>query len=157
MTTTYNLALTADKDKIRLLVGDVGASVAGVAVPATEDFYLEDEEINYLLTVQPNIVLCAADAAEAIAAKLVKQIDRNVIDMSASPSRRPQDYYDLADRLRSGHRVHLDVFAGVLSNDGKEDLRQLSDAVQPFFRRKRDDLAGETTGVAEIRQTVSYD
>ena len=58
MTWTYNLALTADKDKVRLLVEDTD----------TDDQLAQDEEINFLLIEAGGSIYRAA-AAICLSAK----------------------------------------------------------------------------------------
>ena len=81
---------SSNRDSVRFLIFDTD----------TNDQLLSNEEIDYVLTKETNVHMAAAMCAEALAAKFARDIDRSVIGMSANPSRRPEFYLDLADRLR---------------------------------------------------------
>ena len=117
----------SDRDKVRFLVFDTD----------TNDQLLSNEEINWILTEQTNVYMAASNAAEAIAARFAKDINRSVIGISANPGSRAAFYLELADRLRdqaSTATGHVEIFAGGLTISGKEALDDDSDAVQPAFK-----------------------
>ena len=129
---------SSNRDSVRFLIFDTD----------TNDQLLSNEEIDYVLTKETKVHMAAAMCAEALAAKFARDIDRSVIGMSANPSRRPEFYLDLADRLRDQvgqSSSHAEVFAGGLTISGKDSLDADSDAVQPSFSIGQFDRSG--TGV----------
>lgn len=80
---------TNDKDKVRFLIGDTDQT----------DQLLQDEEITYLLSETPNVLLVASRAAKAIAAKFSRQADKAVGDLRISLSQKAQAYMALAADL----------------------------------------------------------
>jgi len=89
MTWSYNSALTTDKDKVRFYIGDTDQT----------NQLLQDEEINFLLTEITNVLLAAAYAAKAVAAKFSRQADKAVGDLRISLSQKAQTYMALAADL----------------------------------------------------------
>jgi hypothetical protein len=85
----------SNRDKVRFLIGDTDAN----------DYHINDEEINYLLTVWSNSVFDAAIAcAELIAGQFAHKTNysRSIGDLSISESygTSASEFYALADRLR---------------------------------------------------------
>lgn len=81
---------TEPLDQVRLLVGDTD--------PAA--FLLLDAEINWLLTrAADDVTTASIQAALAIAAKLSREVDRSLGDVSRSASQRAAAYRDLARTL----------------------------------------------------------
>lgn len=78
MAWTYSASLTADKDKVRFLIGDTDPN----------DQLLLDEEIAFLVTEWVNVYRAAAEACRAGAAKLSRKVDSRVGGMSVSASQR---------------------------------------------------------------------
>jgi len=89
MTWSYNTSLATDKDKVRFYIGDTD----------TNDQLLQDEEINFLLAEMSNVLLAAAHAAKAIAAKFSRQADKAVGDLRISLSQKARAYMSLAADL----------------------------------------------------------
>jgi hypothetical protein len=136
MTWTYSGdPASSDRDKVRFLVFDTDA---------TEQL-ISDEEVLWLISEQSNVYMAAANAAEAIAAKFAKDLNRSAVGLSASPGNRGAFYLELADKLRaqiSTTNRHGDIFVGGLSLDKKADLDADPDNVQPAFKVGMFDKAG---------------
>jgi len=90
MTWTYNTALTTDRDKIRLLIGDT----------TSNDQLLSDEEITFIITQQPNAYYAAAQACEMIAGKFGRDVSTTLEGMSIAKRQRFENYIQLAEQLR---------------------------------------------------------
>jgi len=89
MTWSYNTSLATDKDKVRFYIGDTDQT----------DQLLQDEEISFLLTEMSNVLLAAAHAAKAVAAKFSRQADKAAGDLRVSLSQKAQAYMSLAADL----------------------------------------------------------
>jgi len=89
MTWSYNSSLTTDKDKVRFYIGDIDQTGQ----------LLQDEEISFLLAEVSNVLLAAAHAAKAVAAKFSRQADKAVGDLRISLSQKAQAYMSLAADL----------------------------------------------------------
>lgn len=82
--------------EVRFLIGDTDES----------DQLLQDEEIEYVVSIHPDPgasvsnYAAAAACAEAIAASFAKKMDKSVGGASLSYSQRHQHYMELAARLR---------------------------------------------------------
>lgn len=89
MTWSYDTALTADKDVVRLLIGDTD----------TNDQQLSDEEILYFLTQETDPYLAAARAARSLQSKFARMVDTKVESVSKSYSQKSLAYGALAEDL----------------------------------------------------------
>jgi len=89
MTWSYDSSLATDKDKVRFYIGDTD----------TNDQLLQDEEISFLLAEVSNVLLAAAHAAKAIAAKFSRQADKAIGDLRISLSQKARTYMTLAADL----------------------------------------------------------
>lgn len=91
MADSYDPASGLPKDRVRLLVGDVNAA----------RFQLTDVEIAAILTAQPDVMLAAADAARAIAARVGRSPDLALARaLNVKLSQVAQHFFALADRLQ---------------------------------------------------------
>lgn len=134
MTWSYNTALTASKDQVRLLIGDTD----------TTDQQLQDEEIAYLLTQSPNVYRCAAQACDTLAAKYARQINvalgGPIQSARADAAERSQHYTTLAASLRAqATRRSAGPYAGGISQADKETRESDTDRVGPAFGKKLQD------------------
>ena len=92
MVTTYSGDPATDtKDAVRFLIGDVGPDPS---------FLLQDEEINYLISVYTDALSAAAAAADALCAKFASQVDETTGDLQRKCSQKSKAYAALADKLR---------------------------------------------------------
>ena len=85
---------TSSKDAVRFLVQDTNVSVAGAA-------RLCDEEINYILSLQSNVFLAAAQCAQDIAAYWASQQSTRIGPLSVEHSQAVPFYLQLAQQLRN--------------------------------------------------------
>ena len=141
MTWTYAGDPSAnDRDAVRHHCGDVD----------TKDQQLSDEEIAYILTRNSDVVLAAAEACEAIAARVARDVSRSNLGSSKSLSEKLEHFKCMADKLRESINIGgLEVFAGGLTKSGKRTLSEDNDAVQPEFSVGMDDRPG--TNVNNLR------
>jgi hypothetical protein len=126
MTWSYDTALTADKDKIRALIGDTD----------TNDQIISDEEIAFFLTQSGNIYGAAARTCRAIAAKFSRRTDIEVEGVSDKMSQLVKHYNALAtsydiDSGKFGSTINP-VVTGI-SRSEMRTVRQNSDRVDPAF------------------------
>lgn len=134
MTWTYSTALTLDRDKVRIRVGDTN----------TNDQLLSDEEIAALLTAfSSDITLTVIGCIRIIIAKLARDYDRSNLGMSAQRSQKVQHYKDLlAEYMGSGPEglgTKAEMFVGGLSKADEESFDDDSDYKGPDLRRGMDD------------------
>jgi hypothetical protein len=126
MTWTYDSALTDTKDQVRFLVGDTTQSAQLV----------QDEEIDWALTVEGNVFSAAALVATTLASTFAGKVEKAVGDLKLRYGDQYNNYLVLAKQLRG--RVSLDakaMSAGAESLSTKEPDETNTDLVQPFFRR----------------------
>jgi len=128
---TYTIAQiqTTPRFQVRFLCGDTDST----------DPLLQDEEIDYLLTVYPNARDAAASACDAIASKFSRQADQSTGDISTSYSQRAKMYAERAATLRSaaGDRSAVAYAGGISISDMSTDQND-TDVVQPAFTRNLD-------------------
>ena len=132
MTWTYNSSLlgTTDADAdlmaVRLRIGDT----------STGDQQLSDEEIDYLLSAYGGVIAASAEAADTLAAKFARQVDKKVGDLSVDAAQRAEAYRALSVRLRRTMAVTLgQPYAGGISIARKDEVAEDSDRVTPAFSR----------------------
>ena len=78
------------RDALRLMIGDTDAG----------DPLLSDEEADYYLGLQPdNVVLAAAEACEALAARFARDAMFSAADGEHSPALKAESYLKLARQL----------------------------------------------------------
>jgi hypothetical protein len=108
---------------VRLQIGDTDPT----------DVLLDDDEITPLLAAEPT-AFAAATAAEMIAAKFTRRVDKQVGKLRLNSTQRAQAYFTLATRLRAqAARGPLTPYAGGQSIDEKEGLVEDDDRVEPSF------------------------
>jgi len=90
-TWTYDADFTTAKDQIRFLIGDTD--------PA--DPFLLDAEIAFFASAASSVHVAAAKACRAIAAKLSRQVDYSIGDLSEKLRQRVDGYYKLAAQLET--------------------------------------------------------
>lgn len=129
MTWTYTLPITEPKDEVRFLSGDTDSTRQVV----------QDEEITYVLSKQPNVTLAAAIVCDAAAAKFSQDTDARVGDVSESSSQRAEAFRQKAKDLRQrAGVVALPIFGGITKTQ-KDKLDNDADLIQPSFRIGQDD------------------
>lgn len=129
MSWTYILPITTPKDEVRFHSGDTDASRPLV----------QDEEIAYVLSKQPNVTLAAAIICDSIVGKLSQNTDASVGDVSESSSQAAEAFRKKAADLRKeAGKLALPLFGGI-THSQKDKLDQDTDLVQPSFRIGQDD------------------
>ena len=134
MTWTYSTALTADRDKVRIRIGDTN----------TNDQLLSDEEIAALLTAfSSDITLTVIGCIRNIIAKLARDYDRSNVGMSAQRSQKVMHYKDLlAEYMGAGPEGLLakaEAFVGGLSKSDEEAFLDDDDYKPGAFKFGQDD------------------
>jgi hypothetical protein len=134
---------TSEKDAVRFLIGDT----------TTGSMVLDDDEILYLLSVEANVWMAAASAADAVVgvinggsttgAVVRKRVGQT--DISYANGKTAAEYADLAARLRkrSGHQL---PFAGGISASDKLTRSLDSDLPQGRLRSNQFDMFGPGRG-----------
>ena len=117
----------ADADVIRLLIGDTQADAQ----------LLTTEQINFLLTVNPDMYQCAALAADACAALLSRTSGMTADgvhfpDAAAAYRQKAADLRAQAARSGGGSAI----YAGGISIADKTGYEEDADRVDPSFTRK---------------------
>lgn len=118
---------TSEKDQVRFLISDTNST----------DVQLQDEEILWLLEVEPNVYYAAARAAETIAATFTQEVTVSADGMSFSGKDLTSNYLDLADRLRAmakfrGRMGH--PYVGGISHAERDKDDADSDLIKTHFR-----------------------
>lgn len=142
MTWTYSAASLSSSDlyKVRLIIGDAD----------TNRQQLQDEEINYVLTVEAVVTYAAAACCDILAAKYAFQVNTENSELRVSAAARHKHYLELADRLRAtgggdipggegGGLPVVGMYAGGTLKSEKETLIDDTDIVAPAFALGQDD------------------
>src|SRR5690606_28566866 len=120
---------TSPKDQVRFLVGDV---------VETEPL-VQDEEILFALSQNPNVYYAAALICESIASMFSRKVDRQTGDVRASYSQRAKAYAERAKEFRAqagGMALSLaKPLAGGISVSDKKKANRNPDRVKPSFSR----------------------
>lgn len=130
MTFTYdNSDISTDLAKVRLLIGDTNSS----------DQLLQDEEINYFLSVNDNVYSAAYLAANAIQSKFARMADTSIESVSVKYSQKASQYAALAKDLKSQAEEQDLVSPSVLgvSIDEMENQEADEDRVSNKFKMDR--------------------
>jgi hypothetical protein len=138
MAWNYDIALTAARDQVRLIIGDTDGT----------DPQLQDEEINFLLTDNGDVVNRAALACcEALQAKYARMVDTKVDGLQEGAGERIAHYSLLIAQLRAKlARGGIRPLMGGQSRAAKQAARSASDLVQPAFRRDQFQEHGMSSG-----------
>lgn len=140
MAWSYNPASlsTSDRDKVRLFIGDTDS----------QREQMQNEEIDYVLTVETSPTLAAAACCDLLAAKYSFQMNTENGSLRISAASRMQHYMDLADRLRKGGAgtipgdatiINAEMYVGGASKDAKQTLLDDEDNYAGPFRLGQDD------------------
>lgn len=140
MTWTFDPAAIQYSDlmKVRIMTGDTDES----------DKQLEDEVIDYVLTVYTSPTLAAASACDLIAAKYLRQCNTENSALRVSAAARHKHYLEMAATLRAGGAgdmpgdpkiIQATMSVGGTSVDAKEALRADSDNIGNQFAIGMDD------------------
>ena len=85
---------SSHKDAVRFLIGDT------IGIPTSMQL-VQDEEILYVLTVQPDPIAAAVTILRSLAAKFARYVDEVTGDLQRKYSQRVAQYNALADKLLS--------------------------------------------------------
>lgn len=122
---------SSDRDRIRFLLQDTSGN-------ATIELFL-DAEIDGYLTIQPNVLLAAADLAEVLAAKRGQLIDHTVLSTSVSIGPSTDFLLALADRLRRQASKRCTILVGGRTIAGNHELDIDPTLRRPQFKLEMDD------------------
>ena len=127
MTWTYNASVSTDRDKIRLLIGDTD----------TNDQLLSDEEIDFVITQQPNVYYSAAQCCETIAGKFGRDVSTTLEGMSIAKRQRFENYLNMANNLRvmAMRALPSQPFAASIDTEQRKaySYKENDNLVQPNF------------------------
>ncbi len=129
MTFSYSDALTTDRDKVRLRIGDTQRD----AGPRPDKRNFSDEEISFLLTDEGNVVGAIGQAFEVLANEWESfSISERLGEVNYDAKEKAQDYDRRAAKYphKSGG---LTTFFG-LNYRSTDDA---GDDIEPFFQRKQ--------------------
>lgn len=115
------------KDLVRFLIGDTDQS----------DWLLQDEEIQYLLSLYNNVALNASiRACESIIAKFSRLADESAGSVSVSFSQKATAYQKMITTLRVRLATDdMQPFAGGISQAQKQIVEANKDRVPPDFSK----------------------
>jgi len=123
---SYSAVLTQPVDIVRYLVGDTD----------TTEQLVQDEEITYALTANPNVRMAAAEIALRIAIKFTREVTTRVGDTQVNWSDRAQQYSLLARQLRLEAALRGAIpYAGGIDAGDKATQAADPGLVQPAFTR----------------------
>lgn len=125
----------SELDSVRFLVGDTDE----------KDQLINDEEIEFLLSLETNLYKASAKVAESIAGKFSRFADQSIGDYSISYSDLSDKYFALAESLRSTAKRDIAIksalaYAGGISKADKLNQKLDSDRVRPAFARNLMDI-----------------
>lgn len=127
MTATYSGNPGAyAKDAVRFLVGDTDSG----------SFFLQDEEILYLLQIGGSVLYASVLAAETLAAKFSSQADTKVGELARQASKISENFRKTAEMLRRRHArlAQVKVKFGGISRDEDVTLNEDEDLKSAFGR-----------------------
>ena len=120
---------TSDKDAVRYLIGDTDE----------DNPLVNDEEIEYILSIEGNVIRAGAMVAESIAGKFSRRADRTIGDYSEKFSQIHQQYLSLAEKLRRQAKFKSSFkaipFAGGISKSDKKTTEGDTDREKPAFKK----------------------
>ena len=130
MAWTYDVTLldTTPLYQVRLLIRDTDITAQ----------LLQDEEIEFVLSENPNIYEAASICCVTIASSFARKADQKVGQVSVDYQSRAKTYMDLANEyeqkaITEGPAVN--VYAGGISISDKAETEANADRVDPFFYR----------------------
>lgn len=129
----------SNKDAVRFYAG----------LTDTNEQFITDEEIKFLLNEEGTVVGAAASACESVAGFLSREADTEAGDASVELSQRADNFRTQAKKLRKRVAIgQAKPIAPAISKDDKETQEDDSDRVSPFFQRSMHDntRAGDQEG-----------
>lgn len=143
---SYDPNLEVDKDRVRLMIGDVEAG----------DPLLSDEEIQAVLAAHPKVLRAAAMCADYIYRRLIKQATVTAAGFSIQAKERVDGYRELAQRLLAesaipGAAGAAFYMSGFYTQERSDKALQTGEE-QPIFTR---DLHQKVIGIPSQSSSVS--
>ena len=129
MTWSYSSALSTDRDKIRLKIGDTN----------TNDQLLADEAIDVALLDTDDVILAAITCVKWILAKIARDVDRSTQGPTSSRSQKTLHYRELLEDLEKEAYASVGCEVGGVSDSSKTTLESDTDFLQPTFSVGMDD------------------
>lgn len=127
MTKSYDSSLTADKDKVRFLSGDTGAT--------EDDMTLEDEEIEWVISTEANVWRVAAECIDNIIQKEQKDgLEELEVGETRVRYKKLEDLRLKSDRLRTRGSSHMFPSAGGVYQADSDALNENTAVRQPAIR-----------------------
>lgn len=119
------MALT-DLEKVRLAIGDTDIN----------DRLIEDDEIDYLLTVDTDVVKAAIQCCRVIIAKMGRYVDSKRGRTWERASQITKHYKDLMTLLQQRVATSSNsLYAGGISDSDKESREADTDRTKPLFQK----------------------
>ena len=147
MAWSFDPALSTDKDKVRLYIGDTDSTNPQVA----------DETIEATLVLYPDPMLAAAVIARSLAAQYGRDVTYHAGSVGENSSDLARFYLDLAkelDPMGVTRAIPLaQISVGGLSLSDKDTLDSNTDAGPPSFSKGMDDIPG---GPSDGARTDGY-
>jgi hypothetical protein len=121
---------TSQKDQVRVEIQDTDSSVA----------LLQDEEIEYALSVESNLWGAAARCCEQLSRRFMQKPDTRLgRNLELRYAQQQKQYADMAKDLRRKAMGAAVPWAGGTSKSEKETAEADSDRVQPIFTKTMQD------------------
>ena len=115
-----------DNQKVRLLIGDRDE----------DEELLDDDEIDYALSVESDVVKAAIECCKYIIAKYSRYVDNRRSRTWERASQLVEQYKNLMRQLRTMIPVSSDsLYAGGITLSDKETYSSDTDLVKPLFKR----------------------
>jgi len=132
---------TSPMDAVRFWLSDVGPT----------KWYKANEEINFVLGLDPNPFVAAAYIARSIAASLASNVNRRIGDLSINAGDAVKAWIALANDMDAKALLGVTAmpYAGGISHSDVEQVASNCDRVKPPFREKQFDHRANDTGAAE--------
>jgi len=134
MTWTYVNSGNSTRDKVRFLCGDTNIL----------NQLIQDEDIDAILLDYSNPFMAAAEACDAIAAKLSFDTDTSNSGLSVAGSKRAIAFKTLSKDLRKKAGRSISIFSGGRTKSEAEDSRADDSIKQPAFETGMHDIDVDT-------------
>lgn len=133
MAFTYSNPSTDSRSAVRLLAGDTDPT----------DYFLEDGEIDYFLTLKGTHQLAAAAACRAIAAKLARRVSQSVGGVAIQLQQQHAQYLAMAQEYETqGDQAPVAPWSSGWRKGDKQTVEQDTDREQTFSRKGIHDNPG---------------
>ncbi len=131
MTWTYSgNPADSDRDAVRYLVGDIDV----------DNPLAQDAEIAWVISEEGNVYLAAASVARSIGATFAESVTKQVGDLRIQSQQKRDNFKKLADELKERGVLRAGrPYAGGISIDDKQTVRDDDDRVVPAFRKRQHD------------------